>query len=215
MKNKLLFFFILFWALSFSACFPKSGQLNGELKGSSGSLANPLRELTKEQALSAFYLDVGDVIEIRVHGEPELTNVYQIYPACVIQFPMIKKVKVCGRTPNAIQEEIATRLQKDYFQQRPAVSVKVKEFNSKKIHIFGQVAKPGRFDYTKGLTLLQAIATAGGFTAKAAKNSTRLIRTIDGVRKIYNIPLGDLGKRKVKDLFLRPGDIIYVPESWL
>ena len=186
-------------------------------KQSDSPTLSPKKELmvSKTQMNMAFQLDVGDVIAVKVHGENELDSTYQIYPECTIQFPMIHTVKVCGRTPGQIQQEIATRLHKDYFKQLPAVVVKVKEFNSKKIHVFGQVAKPGRFDYVKGLTLLQAIAMAGGFTRRAARNDTRLIRTVGGSKRIYRISLRSLGKRRLRDLYVRPGDIIYIPESWI
>lgn len=160
-------------------------------------------------------LDVGDVIEVRVYGEKGLSGAYQIYPNCTIRFPMLKQVKVCGRTPGQVEKEIALRLYHDFFRQLPTVVIKVSQYNSKKIHVFGEVKKPGRYSYSMSLTLLQVIAMSGGFSRRAAKNDTRLIRVVNGVKRIYRVRLGNLGKRNIRDLYLRPGDIIYIPESWI
>lgn len=188
------------------------------IKGGAGGRLNSnsetLNAKDKEQLLSAFRLDVGDVMAIVVFGEPNLKGTFQVYPDCTILFPLIKKVKVCGRTPGEIRQEVAERLNKDFLRERPSVGVKVVAFNSKKIHVFGQVSKPGRFDYYPGLTIIQAIAMAGGFTSKAARKDTRLIRKVKGIKRRFRIPLNNLNSQRVVDFGLRPGDIIHVPESW-
>lgn len=213
MPARIVFFTALFFILSFSACTTGN---KGVIDGGGGYTApRKYDPVDEKQLLKAFQLSVGDVIQIKVYGESNLKGTYQIYPDCNIYFPMVKSIKVCGRTPEAIRTEIAAKLHKDYFQRVPSVVVQIKEFNSKKISVFGEVTKPGRFKFTPGLTVIQAIAMAGGFSSKAAKNDTRLMRTIKGVKKIFRIRLGSLGKRKIQDLYLRPGDVLYVPESWI
>ena len=172
-------------------------------------------KFNKQNLDSSFRLDVGDVIGIKVYGEPKLKGTFQIYPSCKIQFPLIKDVKICSRTPGEIRAEIAGRLHREFFQTRPSVSVKILIFNSKKIHVLGQVQKPGRFNFMPGLTLVQAIAMAGGFTSRAAANDTRLIRKQGAAKRIYRIALGSIGSRKATDTKLRPGDVVFVPKSWL
>lgn len=185
--------------------------------GDGGSIQSQPENATKkefQQLQQAFQVDVGDVVDILVFGEPNLKGTFQVYPDCTILFPLIKRVKVCGRTPGQIRQEIAKRLNKDFLQEYPSVGVKVVEYNSKKIHVFGQVSKPGRFAYYPGLTIIQAIAMAGGFASKASRNDTRLIRKVRGVKRRFRIPLGNLNSQRVVDFTLRPGDIIFVPESW-
>jgi polysaccharide export outer membrane protein len=167
-------------------------------------------QLSTRDIASFFKLDVGDVIKISVYKEPNLSREYTIYPSCEIEYPMIRIVKVCGRTPGEVRKEIARRLFKEYFRERPTVSLSVKEFNSKQIHVIGEVSKPGRFRFVTGLNVLTAIANAGGFTKKAARNGTKLIRR----DKTYLIPLGALGTKNVQIPSLQPGDLIYVPESF-
>ncbi|TNE44788.1 MAG: polysaccharide export protein [Deltaproteobacteria bacterium] len=168
-----------------------------------------------KQLLTSFLLDVGDVISIKVYGEPNLRGTFQIYPNCEIQFPLIKKVDVCGRTPGQIRTDIATRLHEKYFQARPSVSVKVQQYNSKKVHVLGQVSRSGRFSFNPGMTVVQAIAMAGGFTNQAAPADTRLVRSVGGKQRVYRINLDGLGTKRIPDIYLRPGDVIIVKKSWL
>lgn len=173
-----------------------------------------LSKAEKKRLQQAFQLDVGDVVRIRVFGEENLKGTFQVYPDCTILFPLIKRVKVCQRTPGDLRTEIAKRLHKDFLQTYPSVGVKVIQYNSKKIHVFGQVKKPGRFDYYPGLTIIQAIAQAGGFTSRASRNDTRLIRKVKGVKRRFRIPLGQLNSQRVVDFTIRPGDIIFIPQGW-
>lgn len=174
------------------------------------SLRPSKKQLSTIDLASFFKLDVGDVIKISVYKEPNLNREYTIYPSCEIEYPMIRIVKVCGRTPGEVRKEIAKRLFKNFFRERPTVSLRVKEFNSKQIHVIGEVSKPGRFRFVTGLNVLTAIANAGGFTKKAARNATKLIRR----EKTYLIRLGAIGTSNVRIPSLQPGDLIYVPESF-
>ena len=198
----------------FTGCITKPAQKKS-VRTYSKPIITKQQQTRYKQLLRSFQLGVGDIIAIKVYGEPNLKGTFQIYPNCLIQFPLIKDVKVCGRTPGEIRTDIAIRLHKKYFQARPSVSIKVEQYNSKKIHVLGQVKKAGRFTYSPGLTLIQAIAMAGGFTDRAAAADTRLIRTSQGAQRVYRINLDGLGSKRVPDVSLRPGDVIVIPQSWL
>jgi polysaccharide export outer membrane protein len=88
----------------------------------------------------------------------------------------------------------------------------VKEQTSKKIYLLGQVAKPGMLSYTPAMSVVEAITLAGGFSALASKNGTTITRTEDGRKTIIKVPVDDIGNGKAKNVLLRPGDIISVPE---
>jgi polysaccharide export outer membrane protein len=163
--------------------------------------------------LAYFRLDVGDIIYIKVYDE-QIEGTFQVHPDCTIQLPLLESIQICGKTAGRLRNEIATRLHKEFLKRRPSVLVNITEFNSKMIYVFGEVGKPGRFNYTPGLTIIQVIAMAGGFGRKAARDDTRLFRTIAGQRRSYRVPLGSLEKRRFENIFLRPGDMVYVPESW-
>lgn len=210
---------LVIFAISSSACTPLKNITTVPGAGGDGGVNSRLRaiELSAREAKElrqAFQVDVGDVLDIQVFGEPNLKGSFQVYPDCTIQFPLIKKVTVCNKTPGQIRSNIAKRLNKDFLQEYPSVGVKVVAYNSKKIHVFGQVKKPGRFDFYPGLTILQAVAMAGGFSPQASRNDVRLIRKVKGIKRRFRIPLGNLNSRRVVDFRIRPGDIVFVPSSW-
>jgi len=99
------------------------------------------------------------------------------------------------------------------FLRDPQVSIFIKEYNSKKVSIFGQVTKPGTFKFEDGMSVIQAVSMAGGFTEKAAKDDTNVTRLIDGSERKFPVPVESIAKGEAKNFFLQPGDIVYVPES--
>ncbi|HEU4384354.1 MAG TPA: polysaccharide biosynthesis/export family protein [Anaeromyxobacteraceae bacterium] len=157
-------------------------------------------------------LGPGDVFEVRVYQEPELSGAYRVGPQGDIVFPLCQRVAVAGLTANAVAE----RLQKclgEGFIRKAHVSVIVKEFNSQKIFVFGEVQKPGTFVYEDGMTIIQAVTVAGGFAKGAAQNSTSVTRLVDGQEQKIKVPVQDIALGKAQNFPLKPGDIVYVPES--
>jgi polysaccharide export outer membrane protein len=157
-------------------------------------------------------LGAGDVVEVRVFQEPELSGVYQVGTDGDIIFPLCKSVPVSGLTPNAAAETIRDCLAKKYMRD-PQVSVLVKEYNSKKIFVFGEVQKPGTFPYQDGMSVVQAVTLAGGFTKTAAQNSTSVTRHVGGTETKIKVSVQDIALGKASNFTLEPGDIVYVPES--
>lgn len=154
----------------------------------------------------------GDVFDIRVFGEPDLTGTYQVAPNGTISFPLIGTVAVQGKLPNQIEEEIQTRLADGYLRS-PQVSVLVKEYRSKKISVLGQVKSPGTFPYTESMSIVEAVSRAGGFTAMARKNNVKVTRSDPaGKDRIIIVAVEDISVGKAPNFLLRPGDVIYVPE---
>lgn len=156
-------------------------------------------------------LGIGDSFDVRVFGEPDLSGVYQIGAEGTITFPLAGVIKVAGLEPQQIAKLIAERL-RDGILRNPQVTVLVKEQTSKKIYVLGQVTKPGTLNYTPSMSVVEAITLSGGFTAIAAKNSTTLTRTVAGEKTTMRVPVEDIGSGKAKNVYLRPGDIISVPE---
>jgi len=157
-------------------------------------------------------LGPGDVIEVRVFQEPELSGVYQVGGEGDVIFPLCKRVVVGGLTANAAAEVIRSCLAEKYMRD-PQVSVLIKEFNSKKIFVFGEVQKPGTFPYEDGMSVVQAVTLAGGFTKTAAQNSTSVTRHVGGTEAKIKVSVQDIALGKAPNFTLEPGDIVYVPES--
>ena len=172
----------------------------------------PAEATSPGEALAASALGPGDVFEVRVYGEPELSGVYRVGSQGDIVFPLCRRVMVSGLSANETAERLRTCLADGYIRNAQ-VSVIVKEYNSKKIFVFGEVQKPGTFVYEDGMTVIQAVTLAGGFMKTAAPNSTSVTRLVDGQEMKIRVPVQDIALGKATNVALRPGDIVFVPES--
>ena len=136
-------------------------------------------------------------------------------PAGTIDFPLIGRVAVAGKRPSAITDIIAEKL-RDGYLRHPSVTIYVKEFNSKKVFVLGQVKKPGAFNFEDRMSIVQAIAVAGGFTPVAQKNYAIVKRVTDGAEKRIPVPVEKIiTDEKSRNFVLQPGDIVFVPEAVL
>lgn len=188
-------------ALLLGACAPRATQPAAPLPSSLAAID-----------LAAATLGSGDVFEVRVFQEPELSGVYQVGPQGDIIFPLCKRVVVGGLTANGAAEKLRTCLAEG-FMRNPQVSVLVKEYNSKKIFVFGEVQKPGTFPFEDGMSIVQAITLAGGFNRNAAQNSTSVTRRVNGQEVKMKVNVQDIALGKASNVTLEPGDIVFVPES--
>jgi polysaccharide export outer membrane protein len=157
-------------------------------------------------------LGPGDIFDVRVYNEPDISGSYRITGQGFIRFPLVGLLKVEGLTPTQIEELLRKRLEDGYLRD-PQVMVFVKEFNSKKVFVFGEVNRPGTFVFEPQMNIIQAITLAGGFTRTAWKNRTNVTRLIQGEEKKIQVPVEAIGEGREKNFDLRPGDIIFVPES--
>lgn len=159
-------------------------------------------------------LAANDLLEVRVYQETDLSGVYRVDVAGHIDFPLCGKVQVGGLTASGAADAITTCL-KNGFVRRPQVSALVKEFNSKKVFVFGEVSKPGSFSYEDGMTIIHAISQAGGLTRSAAKNNVNVTRVVEGKEVKLPVKVEDIVIGREKNFQLAPGDIIFVPESFI
>ena len=156
----------------------------------------------------------SDVIEVRVYQEPDVSGIYRVSPSGEVDFPLCGKVAVGGLNASEASDAF-TRCLANGFLRRPQVSVMVKEFNSKKVFVFGEVAKPGAYGFEEGMTIIHAISAAGGFVKTASKNSVNVTRVIEGKEMKIPVRVEDIVVGREKNFQLQPGDIIFVPESFL
>lgn len=202
---------IAFGAILFAAaCRPPS---------TTAQLANTISTTEAEQNASALTaraantLGSGDVVEVRVYREPELSGAHRVSPEGVIDFPLCGKVALAGKTSSQAADAVTACL-RDGYLRRPEVSVLIREYNSQKIFVFGEVQKPGTFSFEENMSVIQAITLAGGFTKVAAKNNTNVTRLIEGQERKIRVPVEDIGVGREKNFLLKPGDIVFVPESF-
>lgn len=172
----------------------------------------PTPDLSQLQSSAA--MGPGDVVEVRVYQEKELSGLYRLGADGTIRVPLVGQIEASGKSPNTLATELTERL-KDGFIRDPQVSVLIKEFNSKKVVVVGNVRKPGTFRFEDDMTIVQAVSLAGGLTKLAEKNGLVLTRVIDGKEKKFVVPFENIGLGRAPNVVLQPGDIVFVPESWL
>lgn len=155
-------------------------------------------------------LGPGDVFEVRVFQQEKMSQIYSASSEGTISFPLIGEIEISGKTPAQVETEIRDRLADGYLKD-PQVSVFVKEYKSKKISVFGQVRKPGTLGFTDGMTVIEAVSQAGGFTPMARENAVTITRGEGDEKKTYTVPVESIGKGTAKQFYIRPGDVIFVP----
>lgn len=156
----------------------------------------------------------GNILEITVFEEPELSLPARVTETGFISYPLLGEVKVSGYTPMELERHFEDLLGRDYLVS-PRVTVFVREYG--KISVLGQVKKPGVYQYRELLSVIEAIALGGGLTDIAKPNSTQVIRNDPETGKtVIRVPLADILEKGAgeMDILLKPGDIVFVPESF-
>jgi protein involved in polysaccharide export with SLBB domain len=156
-------------------------------------------------------LGAGDIFEVRIFQEEDLSGTYRVGSDGSFNFPLIGNINIEGLTPNQSSDKIKENLK--VYLVNPQVSIFIKEFNSKKVFVFGEVQRPGTFNYENRMNIIQAITLAGGFAKFADRNGTFVTRLIEGQEQRIQISVRSIGEGKRPNFSLEPGDIVYVPQS--
>jgi polysaccharide export outer membrane protein len=156
-----------------------------------------------------YRLGPEDVIEVFVWKEPDLSTTVTIRPDGKISLPLANELEASGKTAAELQQEIVVRLQR-YITQ-PVVNVMVKQINSLKISVLGEVRKPDVYKIKNRLTVLDAIAMAGGFTDLARPNRVIVLRnSVSGLQRITININQVVSEQHGTPFFLQPLDTVYV-----
>ena len=161
----------------------------------------------------SFVIGNDDVLAITVWKEPDVSRPsIPVRSDGRISLPLAGEIQAAGKTPLALEKEIASKLQS--FISEPEVTVMVQQINSQKFNILGQVSKPGAYSLTNSVTVLDAIALAGGFRDFAKKKSIYVLRqNADGTqaRIPFNYKEVLKGENPAQNIRLQPHDTIVVP----
>lgn len=152
-----------------------------------------------------------DVLDVTVFKTPELSKSVQVSEAGTINFPLIGELQVAGKTAREIEKDLSQRLGAKYLQN-PQITVFVKEHNSQRVTIEGAVKKPGVYPIAGGLSLLQAMAQAGGFE-DTADHTVALFRETNGKRLAGRYDVAKIRDGQGEDIQLEAGDVIVVSTS--
>lgn len=158
-----------------------------------------------------YVIGAQDVLDINVWKEPDVSRVVPVRPDGKISLPLLNDVQAAGLTPDQLAAKVTEDLKK--FVTSPQVTVIVTAINSQRIYILGEVTRPGAFPLLPGMTVLQALSSAGGFTQFAKVKGIFVRRLQDGKESKYLFNYKDVinGKRPEQDILLKAGDTIVVP----
>ena len=159
-----------------------------------------------------YRLGAQDLIEVSVFGVQDLSKTVRVNSNGQISLPLVGAVMAGGRTIPELETELAKRYA-DGFLQRPQVTVFVKEFSSQRITMEGAVKNPGIYPLTGKISLLQAVAVAGGLDPLADLNGLVLFRVIDGKKMAAAYSMRDLRSGRIEDPQLYGDDIGVVEQS--
>jgi len=156
-----------------------------------------------------YRLGPEDLVEVFVWKEPDLTTTVAVRPDGRISLPLTNELQASGQTVTELQGEITKRLAR--FIANPVVNVMVKEVKSPKISVLGEVKKPDVYKMLQKLSVLDAIALAGGFTEFAKPEKVVVIRNGSGAVQRIPVNVKKLLKAGPGELFpLQPSDVVYV-----
>jgi protein involved in polysaccharide export with SLBB domain len=147
-----------------------------------------------------YRLGISDKLKITVYGEDDLSGEFVVDSTGQIQLPLVGQVKAANLTLHEFKAEVVAALSDGYLKD-PKVSVEV--LNYRPFYIMGEVNKPGEYPYENGLTVLSAIALAGGYTYRA--NDDKVYVRHNGESQEHTMPADSKTK-------ILPGDIVRVPE---
>jgi polysaccharide export outer membrane protein len=148
-----------------------------------------------------YKLGVGDQLRVITFGEEQLTDDFRVSENGTIAFPLLGNERAAGMTTSELATKLAKELQDHQLLKDPSVSVEVTAYRP--ISVLGEVARPGEYPFRPGMTMLTAVAIAGGFTYRAVQDYSLAVRQSDG--KTVE------GKLTPQD-YVAPGDVIKIYE---
>ncbi len=148
-----------------------------------------------------YLLEPGNHVRLTVFGQENLSGTFSLDGAGNIALPLLGNVPANGITATTLATRVETLLRKDSYMQDPKVAVQVETFRP--FYVLGEVRAPGEFPYTTGMSVLSAVARAGGYDYRAREGEVVLVRMEGDQPKEY---------RAVEQTPILPGDIIKVLE---
>jgi len=176
---------------------------------SAGDPAKPIANAATTD--SAYIIGPEDVLDINVWKEPEMTRSVPVRPDGKISLPLINDVQAAGSTPQQLAATVTEKLRK--YVQEPQVTVIVTAINSQRVFVVGEVLRAGAFPLIPGMTVLQALSSAGGFTTFADVKKIHVMRLVNGkqVELPFNYREVLKGDNRDQNIKLQPGDTVIVP----
>ena len=192
--------------LSFLFILSLSGAITG---WPANALAQPANALTQQaqplspaSAAESYVLGPNDRVRLKVYGEPDIAGEYEVDNNGNVSIPLAGHIKAAGLTTRQLERSIASALSKGIVRD-PRVNVEIALYRP--YYILGEVKKGGEYPYRLGLTVMDAVASAGGFTYRANENKVYLRRSGAGVEEVHALDA---------PIPVFPGDNIRIPERY-
>jgi polysaccharide biosynthesis/export protein len=164
--------------------------------------ASAQQALAPAASVATYVLGSTDRIRLKVYGEPDISGEYEIDAGGNVSVPLAGHIKAAGSTTRQLEKSIASALAKGIVRD-PRVNVEIVSYRP--YYILGEVKKSGEYPYRLGLTVMDAVASAGGFTYRANENKVYLRRAGAGAEETYALDA---------PVPVFPGDNIRVPERF-
>lgn len=162
---------------------------------------------------SPYIIGPQNVIQIKIYGDASAHQVYRVDELGFIKHVLIGRVKVAGMTIEEAEKKMEQLLDRDYIVN-PHVTIFVLEYST--FSIIGEVKRPGNYEITGKVSVIEAISMAGGFTTVAAQKSVKIMRKQEGTERVIPVDTtritqqGDLSA----EVYLEADDVVVVPKSF-
>lgn len=166
------------------------------------SIAHAQKHASSASDAGNYVLGPTDRIRVKVYGEPDVAGEYEVDSSGYVSIPLAGRIRAAGQTTRQVERAIVSALSKGIVRD-PRVNVEIALYRP--FYILGEVKKSGEYPYRVGMTVLDAIASAGGFTYRANENKVYLRRAGGKGEEIYPLDA---------PVLVYPGDNIRVPERY-
>lgn len=180
----------------------------GTVETDPGKIAQPAKP-PEAPADGSYVIGAEDILVIQVWGDPRLSGEFLVRPDGRISLSLIGEVMAAGLSPSQLEKAVGDELKEKQILNNPQVAVQVKQINSKKYFLQGEVNKTGAFPLVVPTTVLEALVNAGGFRDFANEKKIEVIRGLQRFKFNYKDVIK--GKHTEQNILLKPGDIIIVP----
>lgn len=220
LAKSLLIVFVLgwLWLANEEVVAAQSGSGRGAATNPTPTANSQLQQTTVPADSEEYRIRAGDILNVSVFQEPELSQMVKVPQSGSIRYSLLGVIQVKNLTTSEAEKKITELLAKDYLVN-PRVSITVETNKSRRVvTVLGEVKQPGAIEIPdqEQVTLLQLIGRAGGFTNIAATDRVTIIRTENGKEQVIRVNVSAIIKSsdKSKDIELKPGDVVSVPESF-
>jgi polysaccharide export outer membrane protein len=176
-----------------------------------GGIARAQAPPPVENPAASYIIGPDDVLSVLFWRDKDMSYDVVVRPDGKISLPLVNDIQAGGLTPSQLRDNVNTIARR--YVEEPSVTVVVKQINSRKLFITGQVEKPGPYPMSGPTTVLQLISMAGGLKEFTDGKRILIMRTKDGKQtgRVFNYRQVTSGKHLEQNIELQPGDTVVVP----